>query len=554
MNISLRSLSNAQKYQIIFDNSIQLKQNECRSITVKFYLSTNEIFQYELPRPAKIRSIWIERTLCNQEGLDLFRDKNIIIFLHSIIRQSGTLIVNIPVSEDEEYETQSHDRELIFCWSTTIEVYCSKSKSAQRELRFYHYSNKPDSCERILQDIKNHKIAKDCILIDEEGQLVTSQSIIEAKAPLFKIYLISIHGNYNNLEIYQLLTLINFAGIENFTKRITGSVITAMEEDFMKKFTNIQSSPLEVRVSEFSRLLINKRKSEWDRLVDETHSRLEKLNQCYIPTDSLNEHARRMIIDQIILSVASFLDITFFVEENIRPQLVPNQIGWGKLDYRFTDAITKIILESEDEVVKIPADYDALREEIEGSTEASSKGEGHEFVHLSTVEAKQTFEDKGLAQICAQLHDIAKNDSLSSVSGVLCTGTTWKYYLLQEDPSDHGKMSLTYEGGRTLSIIRSSTPPTASTAQKRRPSAINESAHVDKIQVESVMAFAATMRYRATTKAPFQGIHDYSILYFSFSYHEIRYLRKVAILCCLLIEPSSFTFQSKAYHFASPTQ
>lgn len=93
MNISLRSLSNAQKYQIIFDNSIQLKQNECRSITVKFYLSTNEIFQYELPRPAKIRSIWIERTLCNQEGLDLFRDKNIIIFLHSIIRQSGTLML-----------------------------------------------------------------------------------------------------------------------------------------------------------------------------------------------------------------------------------------------------------------------------------------------------------------------------------------------------------------------------------------------------------------------------------------------------------------------------
>ncbi len=162
-------------------------------------------------------------------------------------------------------------------------------------------------------------------------------------------------------------------------------------------------------------------------LVDEAHVTLERLNQCYSPSDTLNEHVRRMIIDQIILPVTSFLKIPFCVEKAITPQIVPNQIGWGKVDYCFHDTIIKVVLGSKDEIVKLPADYDAVKEEADAFTEPSSEGERDEYDDI--VEAERNFENRGLAQLTAQLYDIAKIHSLSSVSGVLCTGTTWRYYV-----------------------------------------------------------------------------------------------------------------------------
>lgn len=108
------------------------------------------------------------------------------------------------------------------------------------------------------------------------------------------------------------------------------------------------------------------------------------LNRAYHPSNELNEAARRLIINNIVIPVCAFLTIRFTVEA-----LNGGELGQGPLDFQFSGQASPVIgnvnLESPDEMeVQMYIEYTK-----KSAAERSLLSEYEEVVDITEIEERK---------------------------------------------------------------------------------------------------------------------------------------------------------------------
>lgn len=317
---------------------------------------------------------------------------------------------------------------------------------------------------------------------DDQNYVIDVPSLYENPRDDIQWNLMPLQANYSDLKIPQVSCYVEFEVVGT-----TAPILDNLKKNLYEKLNNQKDidsinflEPLAERCKLFRDSLIRdaERNRLWNNLVDITRQRLTAIHSIFPASSNLSEAARRIIIDQFIISVCDFMRTTFEVEYKIK--VSKHQIGWGSLDYKFGGTVMKVIVEDPSELKTEKEEEMDEEGEVEREFEASI-----EFQSTSVLEAKERLNDQGCAQVTAQQYDLSILEGRSLVRGILSTGTKWDFLKLQRNGGT--KPVLSYEGERVLNIVLDN-----SVGSKRRPSALAFSETVSRVQVDEIMVSIAS--------------------------------------------------------------
>jgi hypothetical protein len=293
----------------------------------------------------------------------------------------------------------------------------------------------------------------------------------------FDCYIMKLQDCYSSPMLPQISDCVTFVKVDadpsiSFLGKRTWS--QGLESTILKRTRAAAPKDKNASWREGFSKLVQGKQAEWKtEVVDHAVKSMIHLNKAYLPSHSLNEASRRLIINNIVLPVCSFLNILFSVET-----MSDGVLGHGPLDYRFyklsplsgapvvgkskvdtpteageqvmTDFYKKGLSEREfltkegDERWTIIYEKEGEnREMIKTLSEEAEKEEGLMFLQeFRVLEAKEEFEDKDLAQMAAEMYDILREESVPAVHGFLSTGTQWLFFTMTMDEVTSSSSSL----------------------------------------------------------------------------------------------------------------
>ncbi len=379
---------------------------------------------------------------------------------------------------------------LKLCWLCSVTVRHSQDKKKNNLLFSFVSNDENSSFEAIIRQI--NKDYPDCFLTDDQNNVIDIPSLYENPRADIRWNLMPLQANYSDLKIPQVSCYVEFEAVGT-----TAPVLDNLKKNLYEKINNQKDminsinflEPIAERCKLFRDSLIPdaERNQLWNNLVDITHQRLTAIHSIFPASSNLSETARRIIIDQFIISVCDFMRTTLEVEYKIK--VSKHQIGWGSLDYKFGEAVMKVTVEDPSELKIEEEEEEEEEEEMDEEVEVEGRGEFEasiEFQSTSAVlEAKERLNDQGCAQVTAQQYDLSFLEGRSLVRGILSTGTKWDFLKLQRNGGT--KPVLSYEGERVLNIVLDN-----SVGSKRRPSALVFSEPVSRVQVDEIMVSIAS--------------------------------------------------------------
>jgi hypothetical protein len=208
-------------------------------------------------------------------------------------------------------------------------------------------------------------------------------------------------------------------------------------------------------------------KTRFEEGLNTTYEHLHLLNSTYEATDLLSEAGRRLIINDIVIATVNTLGVTWEAEKSIFSSEKPGELGWGPLDFFFKKVPQAVVItkaSTDDDEVDLAERNAAMVTNVADVDVITEDNGSHvdEFIQavLSDVEAKKSSCVQGVAQIGAQLYDIAKDILLNDsslvevqVRGTLSTGRMWRFFTLVAR-ADAKKALLLFDGQLPLHILK----------------------------------------------------------------------------------------------------
>ncbi len=286
--------------------------------------------------------------------------------------------------------------------------------------------------------------------------------------------------SYSNIVLANLLSKVELGfQLGTFTK---------LADIFDNQANAFSNNRISARVDTAWGNLAPDMKTRFEEGLHVTQEHLRLLNLTYEPTDFLIEAGRRLIINDIVIATVYTLGVTWEVERSIFSSEQPGELGWGPLDFFFKKVPQAVVVTkacTDDDEVALAEQNAALltntnvdvTEENAYEEYAEKESDVEEYIQsvLAEVEAKKSSCVQGVAQIGAQLYDIAKDMLLSDLSltevqvrGTLSTGRMWRFFTLVAR-ADAKKALLLFDGQLPLHILKVTFPSTESTLPSPTP-------------------------------------------------------------------------------------
>jgi hypothetical protein len=276
-----------------------------------------------------------------------------------------------------------------------------------------------------------------------------------------------------------------------------------------------KKSPVLLRGDEYLAGLTDEKLRSWTNEVTSLFDQLRKLNKTYQPSEQFSEAAKRLIINEVIISVCSFVGVHWTMEHSMNKK--SRNIGWGQLDFYLntqssTAAIIlgvtdEVVLFEEEETMELTIDpveetlIEKEQEEMETAIIRKKRTRITEEVVKNNMredtEAKDKFSDSHLVQLAAQMYDLYQERLVSlrkarvhteniEIHGVLTTGRRWKFFNLHSSESRDRLPVLRYDGELRLHVLKTILTKQAISKSKRAKRIsglyVNEDVNINEVR------------------------------------------------------------------------